>query len=228
MLDLNIEASRIEKLVVTGNHQVSLRFKDSTFAHLVLTDFDFKYLALENTAFTNLIALECVAKNYSFQGVQLIQSQFTDSDMAGSDFSHANLSQACFKGCGLQECRFDRADMRQALIIDANAAQAVFAGAQLECANLSGTNGERAVFRGANMTMTALNRCNLQYADFSDCSMEFTDFSYANISHADFRGGHFMRSKHHAVIDDGTRYGSKQGILPPDHELLRAEQWVKL
>lgn len=227
-LDLRIEASQVEKLVLSGNQQVRLRFQDSDFSHLVLTDFDFKDMEIANTRLTNLIALDCVARDYCFRGLHLVQSQFTDSDMAGSDFSHADLSQTCFKSCDLRRCRFDHAVMRQALLLQANAAGAVLASAQLESANFSDADCEHAVFRGAQMNMTILNRCNLQHADFSGCDMPFTDFSYANLSYADFRGGRFMRSKHHAVIDHETRYGSRDGILAPDHALLRAEQWVKL
>ncbi len=228
MLDLRVEDCRIDKWVLTGNQDVTLRFKDSAFQHLALADFDFANLAIENTRFTNLIALECTAKAYDFSGLHLVQSQFTDSRMAGADFSQAELSQSCFKGCDLQACRFDHATLRQALLLEANAAHAVFAGAQMECANLSGANCERAVFRGADMNMAILNQCDLQHADFGEGSMPFTDFSYSNLSQADFRGGHFMRSKLHAVIDNDTRYGSRDGVLPPDRDLLHAEQWVKL
>lgn len=227
-LDLRIESSSVEKLVMTSNKNVKLHFRDSVFRHLVLTDFDFKLLNHENTTFINLIALECTARDCDFQGVHLMQSQFSDSDMTGSDFSRADLSQACFKGCNLKNSRFTQAVMKQTLMVEANAAQAIFEGAQLECANFSDSNCERAIFRNADMTMTLLHRSHLQYADFSDCNMPFTDFSYSDLSHANFSGGKFMRSKHHAVIDQGTHYGSRLGILAPDHELLRAEQWVKV
>lgn len=225
-LHLRIAASRAERLLLTGNRQLRLAFNESTFQHLVLADFDFSALQLERVRFQNLIALECKARNIDFGGVHLVQSQFTDSDMAGSIFSQADLSQACFKGCNLQGCRFDRAIMRQTLLLEADASHAIFAGAQLECANLSDAKCERAVFRGADLTMTIFHRSNLQHADFAHCNMSFTDFSYANISHADFRGGHFMRSTHHAVIDHDTRYGSRSGILVADQERLRAEHWV--
>ena len=216
--------------LLAGNNSAgaSVPFRGKNLRVRELADFDFANLAIENTRFTNLIALECTAKAYDFSGLHLVQSQFTDSKMAGADFSQAELSQSCFKGCDLQACRFDHATLRQALLLEANAAHAVFAGAQMECANLSGADCERAVFRGADMNMTILNQCNLQHADFGEGSMPFTDFSYSNLSHADFRGGHFMRSKHHAVIDSDTRYGSRDGVLPPDRDLLQAEQWVKL
>lgn len=226
-LDLKLLACHGEVMVFTDNKGVKLQLEESDIAKMILTKFNFKELSIQNSKLKHLVVLDSQAPGYDFSKLFMQYVQFTGSDLREANFSDSNVSQGGFMNCQLEGASFARANLHQTLFVKSKAQGADFTASYAELSNFSEADCSGAKFDGANLLMAQMQHAQLQQASFRGSSMHFTDFSYADISRADFREGDFMRSRHHATRNEGTRYGAEYGILPSDGTQLKADQWLR-
>jgi uncharacterized protein YjbI with pentapeptide repeats len=101
-----------------------------------------------------------------FSGARII-ARFSDGDLRGADFAHANLgADLRNQSMGLLHTEFIDSDLRGASFAGANLAYADFSFAKLQGADLRGAHLHRANFSGANLTGADLTGADAAEADF--------------------------------------------------------------
>jgi uncharacterized protein YjbI with pentapeptide repeats len=135
----------------------------------------------------------CPKPNISIKNVanltkaNLCGSNFSDAQLAMTDFSKADLREVNFQGAQLSEANFSGADLSSALLMQAGLWKANFSGATLIKAGFC-----NAVLSEANFTGATLKKTNLARADLMDTNFRRADLNEAVLAGAYLVGTNFI------------------------------------
>lgn len=124
-----------------------------------------------------------------FTATELKQSDLSDTNLVGADFSFSSLSKSNFDNADLTDAKFRAAELREATFKGANLAGVLFAGSDMQAA----------CFDGANVSGAAFKASSLKDATFKDATLDATSFNYSDLQNVSFdnltlRGTKFDRA----------------------------------
>lgn len=132
----------------------------------------------------------------SYAGMALPKADFTGRELAGADFSKAQLNAARFDRARLTGANFSQASIHSGSFADASLIgarfdgartyQVSFAGADLNGARFDGADVRMGRFAGADLRGASLEGVKAGQANFSGARMQGVKFVKAYLTHADF------------------------------------------
>lgn len=113
--------------------------------------------------------------------------------LAGTDLSDRNVTNARFSDCDLNSTVFVEAELNNAAFNLCNCEDADFTDADLRNVSFFKANLQRADFRNTNLKAASLEQCQAQNArfvtaDMGDCFLAMADLSDADLTGADLTG----------------------------------------
>lgn len=113
---------------------------------------------------------------------------FSGANLAGLDFSHADLTNTFFESANLDDCKFDHANLTGTVFAHARAHRASFQKAHLKGTNFGSAKLEDAKFNEADFLGTILLRTILKGAHFDQARFDGADFTETELRGASLKG----------------------------------------
>ncbi|HEV7310813.1 pentapeptide repeat-containing protein [Ensifer sp.] len=123
------------------------------------------------------------------QGANLVNTDFTLTDLRGANLTNANLEKATLVRSSVAGATANGANFAKIEAYRCN-----FAGIAAEKASFVNSELQRANFSGAKLTGTSFEKAELGRADFDKAELTGTKFSHANLSRADLTNTTFTGS----------------------------------
>ncbi|WP_291150402.1 pentapeptide repeat-containing protein [Ensifer sp. SSB1] len=120
------------------------------------------------------------------QGANLVNTDFTLTDLRGANLTGANLEKATLVRSSVAGALADGANFSKIEAYRCN-----FAGIAAEKASFVNSELQRANFSGARLTGTSFEKAELGRANFDRAELTGTRFSHANLSRASFANSSF-------------------------------------
>lgn len=144
----------------------------------------------------------------------------TGSDLINADFSDSEVSSTLFEGCNLTNATFETADFSEAGI-----------KTFLRC-NLTNTNFENVVFRGrftnCILDNTIFSESDLKSSEFINCMFDSTEFASSLISKCVFNGNTFKNVKYNDILIDSIEENAVTGIENLKNDIARFKKLESL
>ena len=121
-----------------------------------------------------------------FTGRNLSGLSLPKSNLAGLDFTEANLEKCNLRESSLRNAKFVRADMCGAILFDCDLRESKFNAAILEGANCESANFYSAELRAGNYSGEIFHKANLERANFEATDISNADFSNSRLDYASF------------------------------------------
>jgi len=219
-----LKPSICDQIVVTESRVDQLDCRGAQLLHLMLFRMDLRTVEFAQARCDGSILMECNLEGQRLPHTAFLRCQFTDSAMAGVDFSGAVLTQSNFKGATLTHANFSGADAAQAMfpqadLRGANCSDAVFDQSIWSDAKLEGTD-----FSRSRLPLSVFHRARARGASFRDADLHDADLSYADLHGADLRNARFLRTRFHRAAREGARFSGSGGIIENDSELFKAQE----
>lgn len=125
----------------------SLDLSDSSFRGLNLSGINFSNCILHHCDFEETLLHDAVLVLADLGESECFGTQFFHADLTEADFSHCMMAQCVLEGVNAQEANFSHADLNQSSFLEADLSDALFEGATLNDTNFTG-----ATLNGANFT----------------------------------------------------------------------------
>lgn len=155
-----------------------------------------------------------------FAAVNLKQSDLSDTNLSGVDFSYSALMETVFDGSDLSEATFRAAALKGTSFDNANLTKALFAASDLQDAkfhrtNLTETNFKASALHGATFESAILFGTDFRHSDlagisFDNQELEGVIFNSASLKKTSFRNTTLHNvSFHHADVKHAIFDGAK-------------------
>lgn len=205
----NLNASELSRASIVGAKLIGTQMQAATLTSADLTNSDLQGASLSRSKLTaakfknaKLKATKmvgCVATNTIFKAADSCGSDRTD--LSGSDFSNANMSEASFRNIDMHKCKLAHVDCSGTDFSGANFFEVTFTECSCEKArwvdaNLSAVEATQSSFNCAILSNAKFHRavithCQFENGDLSGCDFEGAvlhqiDLNGANICGADF------------------------------------------
>lgn len=138
------------------------------------------------------------------------------ADLAGSNFSEAELAHASLDGADMSRAAFAEANLGQVSARLAKFQEAVFHRTDLSAANMQGSNFYNAIFVGADMSDTHLQKSVFDgvlirntkaiATNFDKSTLQFATIEGSDLRRSTFLGANLQRSQFIDVQLHGTRF----------------------
>lgn len=133
-----------------------------------------------------------------FRAANLADTDLSDTELQGSDFSMSALMNVNFDGASMQGSIFKAAALKGVSFVGTELTAVHFDSSDLTDANLSGANLATTRFRrcafkgatlaGATLDGTEFNQSDLNEISFDDLTLNGTIFEWSSLKHATFSG----------------------------------------
>lgn len=151
----------------------------------LLSDLD---LAHRQTVLASELLRRAASDANIFNGLDLSGRDLARLDLAGKDFTDANLHRADLRESSLKGSRLLRADLREVDLSNASLDDATFLDADLSGADLSACSARGTTFRRANLLGVDASSADFTGADLRDAVLVEADLRGALLERADLRG----------------------------------------
>jgi uncharacterized protein YjbI with pentapeptide repeats len=119
-------------------------------------------------------------------GANLVDVDFTSTDLRGANLAGANLEKATLIRASLEGATADKASFARI-----EAYRTSFAGISAQGASFASAEAQRSDFSKANLTGADFEKAELGRANFGGATITGTKFTLANLSRAEFQGAVF-------------------------------------
>lgn len=144
-----------------------------------------------------------------FAGITAHNRKFKGSALRGSDFSGADLTGSSFTGSDVREAKFDGTNLTDCTLSSIDLTGASFRKTILVRTELSKSGLTGAIFADARLIDTRLNMIDLREAVFENCVFEGVDFTYSDMRGLCLDGQTFNGVKFQkAALNDVTFNGA--------------------
>ncbi len=141
-----------------------------------------------------------------FSGVTAHQRKFSGSALRGSDFSGADLTGSSFSGSDVQEANFDETNLTDCTLSAINLTGASFNKTILVRTQFSKSELTNAKFTDAKLVDTKLTMSDLTKTIFENCIFEGVDFTYSDLRGVCLDGQTFIGVKFNKTALNGTTF----------------------
>ncbi len=158
---------------LAGANLRQANLKDATFIECQIGGADFSGANLEKATFVT-----CKGENVPFVGGTLKGAVFThNSELAGADFSDAEMEKVNLRSTLLRGAKFDRARMPSSDLSECNVTGGSFERTNLKGSLMIRTVLEGASLRGANLMDVILSKARIAGANFTGSNLFQADLS---------------------------------------------------
>ena len=162
---------------------------------------------LERQIFTNFSASDLSGSD--FAGVTVHNGKFNSSALAGSDFSNTDLTGSSFNSSDARNANFSGANLTDCTFSTSDLTGARFCQSKLVRTRFNASGLQKAVFSGCRLTEVRISTTDLRETVFTDCHFENTDFQYCDLRGMCFDGLHLTGVKFDkTILTDATFRGA--------------------
>lgn len=188
----------LSRAILSGAVLARANLCDADLSGALLTGTNLGRAQLENTNLERADLKDAILQNATFKHTRLTDaeipaSHWMDVELAGVDFSGANLSKALFV----------KLDMKSTAFVGANLDEATFVECRLDAADFNGASMHKTSFVTCAGETTSFREGRMRQAVFvHGSSFPASDFSDANLEKANFRGTVLRNARFdHANLD---------------------------